>query len=258
MEIVLVGAGNLATQIGKAFMQAHHRIKQVYSRTEASASNLARQLESTYTNCIDNILPDADVYIYALKDDVVIDVMTRVKAPNALHLHTAGSVPMHTQTGGRYGVLYPLQTFSKERPVDFRCIPLFIEGDTDETLQAIRTLAESISPQVYNASSAQRQQLHLAAVFACNFVNCLYANASELLRDVGIPFKALLPLIDETAGKIHLLTPKEAQTGPAKRYDQNIMQQHLSKLTSSTQQSIYRLLSEDIYHRHMTQDTEKR
>lgn len=251
MKIVLVGAGNLSTHLGKALQEAHHNIVQVYSRTEASAVTLAHQLACSHTTDLQALSRDADIYIYALKDDIVQQVMNEVNIPNALHLHTAGSIPLHCKQEGRYGVMYPLQTFSKERPVNFQEIPIFIEGDSEDTLQTIHQLAYTISQSIYTISSQQRQQLHLAAIFACNFVNCMYANAAELLRDIHLPFDVLMPLIQETASKVRSLTPEAAQTGPAKRYDKNILQQHIDKLSSPNQQAIYRLLSEDIHQRHL-------
>lgn len=250
MKIVLIGAGNVAVHLGKALQDAHHDILQVYSRTEASARWLAERLSCPYTTDLQALNTHANVYIYALKDDVVKQVMQQVHIPRALHVHTAGSVPLYCPHEGDYGVIYPLQTFSKEREVDFSTIPICIDGNNEKSLLALTHLAESISKNTHLITTDKRRQLHLAAIFACNFVNCLYANAAELLETSNLPFKLLLPLIQETAAKVQTLTPRDAQTGPAKRADQHVMEQHLSMLSSSTQQEIYRLLSEDIHKRH--------
>ena len=122
-----------------------------------------------------------------------------------------------------YGVFYPMQTFSKQRDVDFRIIPCFIEGNDDFSREKIRGLAESISDRVYEMPSADRRFLHLAAVWACTFVNHCYEVSSEVLEKHGIPFDVMLPLIDETAAKVHDMKPIDAQTGPAVRFDENVI-----------------------------------
>lgn len=250
MKIVLIGAGNLATHLGLALREAEHDILQLYSRTEASAIQLATQLSCPYTTEIQTLRTDAEVYIYALKDDIIHHVMQQVHIPGALHIHTAGSVDLYQSDKGNYGVMYPLQTFSKERPVSFKELPICIEGDSPETLRQIQELALSLSNKVHHISSAQRKQVHLAAIYACNFVNCLYANAEEIMERAQLPFELLYPLIQETAFKIKAISPKKAQTGPAKRGDANVMQQHLSLLDSEIQKEIYSLLSKDINLRH--------
>jgi predicted short-subunit dehydrogenase-like oxidoreductase (DUF2520 family) len=147
-----------------------------------------------------------------------------------------------------YGVFYPMQTFSKERQVDFLPIPVFLEASDDATLSLARTLAESISHHVYVLSSEDRKFLHLSAVFACNFANHCYALSAELLEKHGIPFDVMLPLIDETARKVHELHPLDAQTGPAVRYDENVIRMQSSLLSDSPAlQEIYNLLSLNIH-----------
>jgi predicted short-subunit dehydrogenase-like oxidoreductase (DUF2520 family) len=146
-------------------------------------------------------------------------------------MHTAGSMPMEMFKGmaHHYGVFYPMQSFSKERLVDFAEIPTFIEASDEKAMQVIRHLAESVTERVYELSSDDRQYLHLAAVFACNFVNHCYAMAAEVLEEHGMDFDVMLPLIDETARKVHQLHPLQAQTGPAVRYDENVIR-HQSQL----------------------------
>jgi predicted short-subunit dehydrogenase-like oxidoreductase (DUF2520 family) len=169
----------------------------------------------------------SDVYIVAVKDDALPSVMDQLvrHLPDRLIVHTAGSMPM---MGG--GVFYPMQSFSKERPVDFAEIPTFIEASDDKTMTVAKLLAESITERVYELSSEDRQYLHLAAVFACNFVNHCYAMAAEILEQHGMNFDVMLPLIDETARKVHQLHPLDAQTGPAIRYDENVIRHHAQLL----------------------------
>ena len=250
--IVLVGAGNLATHLGKALYRKGFRIVQVYSRTEKAARTLAQELEADYTTGLDALATDARLYIVALKDEALLQLLpTLVNGrEQALWVHTAGSVPMTVWQGRveHYGVFYPMQTFSKQREVDFRDIPVFVEASGAEEEAFLMKLGHTLSQRVSVATSEQRKSLHLAAVFACNFTNHMYALAEKLLQRYGLTFDAMLPLIDETARKVHTLSPKAAQTGPAVRYDRQVMQAHLDLLANDPgMQHLYRLISESIH-----------
>lgn len=252
MSIVFIGAGNLAVNLAKALYRKGFRITQVYSRTEHSARKLAEAVEADFTTRLDQVKPDASLYIVSLTDSAFVELLPEITAgkKNALLVHTAGSLPMRLWEGHteRYGVIYPLQTFSKQHEVDFQNIPFFIEARHEEDTEFLKTLAGNLSTKVCEADSEQRSNLHLAAVFACNFVNHLYALAGELLKKHNLPFDALLPLIDETARKVHESAPQTVQTGPAVRYDNNIINKHLAVLADEPNiQEIYRLLSESIH-----------
>jgi predicted short-subunit dehydrogenase-like oxidoreductase (DUF2520 family) len=230
MRVVLIGRGRLATNLLPALQQAGHEVSSINSRT------------------LENLPEEADVFIIAVKDSALQEVICRATKgrEQQLFVHTAGSMPMSLFEGytNRFGVFYPMQTFSKERLVSFADIPVFIEGDN----AVLRPLAESITHSVYELSSADRKYLHLSAVFACNFVNHCYALSAELLEKHGIPFSVMLPLIDETARKVHQLHPLEAQTGPAVRYDENVIRMQSSMLADSPLlQEIYNLLSVSIH-----------
>ena len=227
MRIGLIGRGRVATHMGKALLKAGHEVTSVNSRT------------------LEELPEDADAYIIAVKDSALQEVISKaVKGrEERLFLHTAGSMPLsvfdgYTRNGG---VLYPMQTFSMDREVDFKEIPLFIEGSDAR----IRQLAESISNHVYELSTADRKYLHLAAVFACNFANHCYTLAADVLAKKGLPFDVMLPLVDETARKVHELHPRDAQTGPAVRGDQNVMQAQTALLDGKAKE-IYELLSHSI------------
>lgn len=256
-NVVLIGAGNLATHLGKALKKAKFSILQVYSRTFDTASSLARELNCEATDDINLVKKgDAQVYIFAVKDsalDTLIPPVARLN-PKALFLHTAGSMPMQVFKSyvPNYGVLYPMQTFSKTREVDFSTIPCFIEGSSEENVTQIREIATRITDLVYELSSEKRQYLHLAAVFACNFTNHLYALSAEILQKEEIPFSVMNSLIDETAQKVHDISPLQAQTGPALRYDGNVIEAQLNLLKDyPLMQQIYELLSKSI-HDHAT------
>ena len=147
----------------------------------------------------------------------------------------------------RYGVLYPLQTFSRERSVDFRRVPCFVEGCTAGVTDEVRTLAERLSDEVHELSSVDRAYLHLAAVFACNFTNHMYALADGIVRARGLDGSVLRPLIDETAAKIHRLTPREAQTGPALRNDRAVIDRQASMIADPDVRRLYEDISRGIY-----------
>lgn len=251
-SIVFVGAGNLATNLAKALYKKGFRIVQVYSRTEESAQALAQAVEAAYTTDLAAVTPDAELYIVSLKDAAFVQLLPEIVAGkgNALWVHTAGSIPMSVWEGRveRYGVFYPMQTFSKQRAVDFRQIPVFVESSSAEDTRMLKEIAAALSGRVYEATSEQRKSLHLAAVFTCNFTNHLYALAAELLKKYRLPFEVMLPLIDETARKVHELEPRLAQTGPAVRYDKNVIGDHLQMLSDEPEmQELYRLMSESIH-----------
>ena len=250
--IVMIGAGRVATHLAPALSACGHRIIQVYSRTLESARTLAEKTGCPATNRLEELNPMADLYLVSVSDAALSTLLPTVAAvnPHALFVHTAGSVPMNVWEGlaDRYGVLYPMQTFSKERKVDFHQVSFFIEANRPEDTLLLKELASGLSPTVYEATSEQRKYLHIGAVFACNFTNHLYAVCEELLSRHGLPFTAMLPLIDETARKVHELSPRIAQTGPASRRDRNILDSHLQLLEAETPDltDIYRLLSEHI------------
>ena len=231
MNVAMIGRGRVATHMSKALLKAGNGVVSVNSRT------------------LEELPQDADVYIIAVKDSALQDVirqltnLLKTKNDAPLIVHTAGSMPLSVFEGyaENGGVFYPMQTFSMEREVDFREIPLFIEGKD----KRIRELAESISEHVYELSSDDRKYLHLAAVFACNFANHCYTLAAEVLEKKGLPFDVMLPLVDETARKVHELHPKEAQTGPAIRGDKNVMAAQAA-LLDSRMKAIYTLMSESI------------
>jgi len=246
MKIILIGAGNLATHLGKAVFAAGHDVVQVFSRTLQSASELASQVGAEAIADISKVRNDADLYILSVKDDVLpqlVPLLCKGKETKVF-LHTAGSVAMDVFRGMalHYGVLYPMQSFSKGREVDFRIIPCFVEANDEFALRRIGDLAHQVSDRVYRLSSEDRKYLHLSAVFACNFVNHCYAVSQEILEQHGIPFDVMLPLIDETAAKVHEMEPNKAQTGPAVRYDEGVIRAQNALLRSNP-------LVKDIYDR---------
>lgn len=258
MRIVLIGAGNLATNLGKALVRAGHTILQVYSRTEASAFALANLLDSSYTTVLSEVCKDAELYVMAVKDSVLEQLALQLVCgrERSLFVHTAGSMPMDLIPAERRGVFYPMQTFSKSKKVNFNEIPCFIEAKNQSDEALLRQLAESVSQSVYVLDSENRKYVHLAAVFCCNFANRCFALGEELLaQHGGVPFDVMLPLIDETARKLHELSPKEAQTGPAVRWDENVMNKQKALLSGRPDAlHVYELLSQSIHEAYAQKD----
>lgn len=251
-RITFVGAGNLATQLGKALVRAGCLIPQVYSRTMRSAAMLASQTGAQPVDDIAALSADTDLLVVAVTDKVLPTLLPQLQKqlPGIMTVHTAGSIPLSVFGDGaaRCGVFYPMQTFSKSRDVDFSHIPIFIEATEPPTEQWLLQLAERVGGRGYRLDSSRRRLLHLSAVFACNFSNHCYALAETVLAPHGIPFDVLLPLIDETAAKVHNLSPHAAQTGPAVRYDENVMAAQEALLADLPRvQEVYRLLSRSIH-----------
>lgn len=254
MRITLIGAGNLATNLAKALKASGHDIVEIWSKTEESARKLSAEIGCGYSYGDTDIKTGSDVYIISVKDSVLEQAAARFipVSPDAIWCHTAGtlSVDLLSDKGTkRIGVFYPMQTFSKTKEVDFSKIPIFIEVKEKEEnhLDTLRRLASSISNHVFELDSDGRRNLHLAAVFACNFANHCYSISEKLLAERGIPFSVMLPLIEETSEKVHTMSPKEAQTGPAIRHDNNVMNRQREMLADRPElQHIYDILSHSI------------
>lgn len=252
-SISVIGSGNVATHLGLALQAAGDEVRGVYSRTESHAKRLAEALGGAVATDDLQRLPEADAYIFAVKDDALPDLAAEFAALHphceALVLHTAGSVPMDVLAKHfkNAGVLYPMQTLSRERKTSMADVHFFVEATNAAALGSITELALRLSPHVSPLDSAGRRTLHLAAVFASNFANHCYALAYELLREKGINPACLLPLIDETAHKAHELDPAEGQTGPAVRGDEAVMRRHEELLANKPEmRSLYRLMSASI------------
>lgn len=250
MNIVFIGSGNVATHMAIAMKNAGSNIIQIYSRTYFHAQVLANKVNAEPVSNLNNLNREADLYVFSLKDDVLPGFINMMPETSGIWAHTAGSVPMslfeERLDKGGYGVIYPLQTFSKERNLDFSKISLFIEGDIIETENKLLSLARTISGDVKLLDSESRKYLHLSAVFANNFSNHMFTLSNEILRESGISFDALRPLIAETAAKVLEMEPKKAQTGPAVRLDEKVLSKHLELIEDDYLKEIYTILSKSI------------
>jgi len=228
---ILLGSGNVATHLGEVLLQKGIKILQVYSLHENHAQELAEKTGSEAISDITKINTSADIYIICVKDDAISEIDLVLRLPGKLVVHTSGSADLQTIThiSEKTGVLYPLQTFTKNRNVHWPSIPICIEGSDGQTTQDLLEFAGLISPHVHEIETATRRKLHLAAVFANNFTNYLLSNAKEIVGD-KIPFSLLKPLVLETVEKAFETDPAQVQTGPAARGDHKTIETHLALL----------------------------
>lgn len=251
MKICLVGSGNLGSNLGKSMMDAKMDIIQVISRNIKNAKNLAQELNADYTDKIEEYNRDAEIIIFSVSDDSIPELLRKADFGNRLLIHTAGSVSQNVFEGhsNKYGILYPLQTFSKEESVCFKEIPIFTESNKESSLAIIDTLAKQLSTKVYHATSDERLSIHVAAVFACNFTNHLYHIAHDILQDISVDFDVFAPLLRQTAERaIKTGDPIKSQTGPALRQDEGTMQKHLEKLKQNEGLTeLYKFMSNRIF-----------
>ena len=245
IRVVILGSGNLAKHLYEAFSKQNLvTIVQCYNRKGLVLS--PSQQKELITHDL-NQLVEADVYILAISDDAIEEVSAQLPFKNRLVVHTSGSVPMQAiSSSQKKGVFYPLQTFSKDKLVDFGTIPFCLEAEDEEGMRVLKQLALTLSDKIYEISSAQRNVLHVSAVFVNNFTNYLFSLGDEICREHDIPFEILYPLIQETAEKITKMNPSMAQTGPAVRNDFKTIERHLEILTDNSQKEIYQTLTKAI------------
>jgi len=249
ISVILLGAGNVATHLYKAFNNAEHIVvNQWYNRSieELQPFKNAVEITSDITS-----LKSADVYIIAVSDDAIGDLSKALPFSNRFVVHTSGSVSMHNlDKKNERGVFYPLQTFSKDVDLEFSEIPICIEIEHKSNLSILTNLTNAIGSKHYKVNSEQRSALHLAAVFVNNFTNQLYRIGHEITESKSVDFNILKPLIKETANKIETLSPYLAQTGPAKRNDKKTIKKHLKSLEKDIHKDIYELLTKSIKQTH--------
>ena len=243
VHVTLLGGGNLANHLANAFFKAPGiKVHQIYNRTLQKIEHFKE-----FTEITDELstLKPADIYILAVNDKVISEISKQLKHLNGLLVHTSGAIALDMLKTNRIGVFYPLQTFTKDKKIDFNTIPLCIEAKNTEDEVLLTKVANTISKKVFKIDSLQRKKLHVAAVFVNNFVNHLYSIGENICAKNDIPFEILQPLILETAKKITSLSPTQAQTGPAVRNDIETIEIHKKSLTAD-QTEIYTLLTEAI------------
>lgn len=243
MQIVIIGSGNVAYHIAKAFILKGIPLAQIFGRNKAELDKISEELNVPYST---EHLENADLYIICVSDNSVEEVSKMISKKDCLVAHTSGSLSKDILAGEyRKSSFYPLQTFSKTKELDYEKIPFFIETENEEDKKMLFELASRISKNVMESTHEKRKYIHLTAVFACNFVNHLFSRAKEISDAQEIPFDYFLPLIDETVKKVHEIEPKMAQTGPAIRNDVKILQLH-EQLLKDESLEIYKTMNHSI------------
>ena len=245
IHITLFGGGNVATHLAKVFLShADIKLQQIYNRHIDKISDFKNK-----TEIIDDLskLKPADIFILALSDDAIADFSKKINSHKVLTVHTSGSIPLQALQTKRKGVFYPFQTFSKEKEnMNLKSIPILIEAENECDLKLLNRLGQLLSDNVQTVESQQRKALHVSGIFAANFVNHLYEQARQILKEHKLSFDLLKPLILEVAQKVQEIPPQQAQTGPAIRGDQKTIDSHLKFLKNPVQKKIYKLLTESI------------
>lgn len=249
---VIIGSGNLAEALARAFSASDLELQQVYARNEVRGQAIAALAGTTTTSHPEALATTADIYLIAVSDAAVSKVADTLPIPpGAVVAHTAGSVPLEAlpERFPHRAVFYPMQTFTKGRAVDFREIPIFVEAADPDLQAAVEAFARHLSHTVLQADSARRAKVHLAAVFACNFANRMYALGAEIVQTAGLDFDILKPLVAETAAKAcDAPSPADVQTGPAVRHDAPTLDRHMALLSGAPDiQDLYEQISKNIW-----------
>ncbi|HEX5171234.1 MAG TPA: Rossmann-like and DUF2520 domain-containing protein [Cyclobacteriaceae bacterium] len=251
-SITFIGAGNLAWHLAPALDNTDYAVREVYSRNKKHADELVSKLyEAQAKESLDFSTSSSRFFIIAVPDDAIEELVAQLFLPNqAILVHTSGSKPMNVlsdATTPNIGVLYPLQTFSKGRKVNLKEVPFFVEGENKETEKALVNLASTLSKNVQVLPSPRRAMLHLAAVFSSNFTNHMLSIAESIMQQNKLEYDWLKPLLAETINKSLDIGPTRAQTGPARRGDLEILDNHVESLKGDESlQEIYRVISQHI------------
>ncbi|HKK62882.1 MAG TPA: Rossmann-like and DUF2520 domain-containing protein [Bacteroidales bacterium] len=248
-SVAIAGMGNVGIHFAKAFDKAGIKITHLFSRDPAAVSNIAKKYHCDSLKYGDKILSPPDLILLCVPDSVIRTVGNLFNEPDSIIAHVSGSTGLEAlQESPSYtGVFYPLQTFSKDVPLNIENIPFCIEGSNLQTENLLKNLASCLSNFVYSVDSEQRKALHVSAVFACNFTNHLASISMALLEKSNLDFNMLIPLLEQTYNKLKTASPKESQTGPAIRGDQSTISDHIDFLKNCPEErELYRLLSENI------------
>lgn len=247
-KVVLIGTGNVAWHLAHSLPLFGYCVVQIFGRDADKAQGLALEIGADYTADYNEIYVNADFYIYAVTDNALSQVIDNIKVDSGVHIHTSGSVDIDVFEGKKsnYGVVYPLQTFIRNKKIDFSKIAIFIEANSADTMPRVEEFAKKLSFKIFDTDSRQRRQVHLAAVVACNFTNYLWQVANDLLKENHFPFRdVMLPLIEESVDKLKYMSPTEAQTGPAVRQDTDTIAKHIRLLEDNDDlQYLYRYMSD--------------
>ncbi len=247
ISVSFIGSGNVASKLAEALFNASIKVSKIYSTTFENAKTLANKVNAIAIDNISDFDKNTNIIIISISDRSLYTIDYNQLPTNSIICHTSGSVDMQVLNNCKnYGIFYPLQTFSKHTNIDISNIPFCLEASSEENLNTLWTLAESLTDNVQKINSEQRKKLHLSAVFACNFTNAMYSIAEDLLAESELDFDILRPLINETAKKALGNSPHQIQTGPAIRNDDTIMNKHIEELNHSPKYAMLYSLMSDI------------
>ena len=252
-SVSLIGTGNVAHWFIYALKKAGIKIQQIYGRDAQRCQNLAESCGAESINDFSKLKKTSDLYLFSIKDDSYEEVVSQIPFELPLAALTSGTVSQRVLApiASRFGTIYPCQTLNCGMAFSEVEVPLCVEGGDEPTENQLLQFAHRLSDKTMILHEEDRRQLHLAAVFACNFTNALYGVAFDLLKNANIEPKVLLPLLQNSLKKLNTMTPKEAQTGPARRGDKNIIDKHLSMLQDAQYREIYEILTQEIHRQHL-------
>ncbi len=249
INVVILGAGNVATHFAQALKAKDFLITEIYARNAIQAQELAAEIGCEYCDNLQDMNTEADIYIFAVKDDSLDELAGQLYLPGKIVVHTSGAAETEIlkPVSENCGAFYPLQTFSKTRKISWENIPVCIEASNSQTLTQLKKLAGKLSSQVILTTFDQRRNMHVAAVFVNNFTNHLLQNAYILMEENALPFEILKPLLNETIDKAFDISPAKAQTGPAIRGDAKTIAAHENLLEAYPQiQKLYKEITRSI------------
>ncbi len=247
-SISFIGSGNVATHLATGIKEAGYEVKEIHSLNHENALELARKIGCTAIKYIEEIDQSVDLFLIAVPDETIEKVIENFPLVNGIVAHISGITPLEIlKREPRFGVFYPLQTFSKQRELDISDVPFCIEASSDDVLIQLKELAMKLSKSVFEIDTNQRKYLHLTAVLVNNYSNYLFQAAYDILNAKNIDHSILIPLIEETISKIKDITPAEAQTGPASRNDIKTIEKHLMLLSEYPQyKDLYKIFAEQL------------
>jgi predicted short-subunit dehydrogenase-like oxidoreductase (DUF2520 family) len=249
-NITIIGSGNVAWHLSRALYNEGFQIVEFVGRDTEKTSAYAARVFAMPVLGLENMSKESDLYIIAISDDALPEIVAKMPEVEGIVVHTSGSAPLNILSRfNHYGVFYPLQTFSEGRTVEFEEIPVLIEANTPAAEDAIMDVARELTLKTYRISTEEREKLHVAAVFVCNFVNHMFTIGHQICASHQLPFDILHPLMLETVRKATSASPASVQTGPAIRNDQKTIAKHLSQLEDD-QKEIYQLLTRHIQQTH--------
>jgi predicted short-subunit dehydrogenase-like oxidoreductase (DUF2520 family) len=251
-KVCLLGSGNVAWHFGQWMIAKNIDLVHVYSRTKSAARSLAEELDCPYTDCIQEITKEADIYLLCINDDSIAEFMNKWSlkfTEKQILIHTSGSIPssVFKSFHDHFGCVWPIQSLTKDITSNATEIPFVITASDEATKESIFAFIHTISDHIIETDDETKSDMHFMAVMVNNFTNHIYSLVEDFGKEKQIDFNIFLPLIKASIDKLSFASPSEIQTGPARRNDQKIIQNHLTKLNKYPElQEVYTTLSQSI------------